>query len=445
MPFDPREFEAMLANLQQQPQPQMAPPTPPAPVLSSPVVPVDPTAALRRPATAMPPKGKVPPKRSVNALQANAQGRDADQEATDLLSQLFAPQQAQLEDMRKQKAKLEGTDSVGDYNPLLAFTDAWLGTNSAQKLKPRGLTDSEKQKRLAELTDKINDNEAGVAKQKVDLIKADKNQELGYDRLAHMYDRVLASQANGMSMGQSLRYENDMQKTLERFGDQLSGYHKSRNMMANLTNQQGRIASMRALLNGKDYNSLTNSQVAELAEGIVPIVTGTNSAAGSEARLNNFLQKNLKMSYADFMSYLTSQPQAAGQGKFVELLEDMLNREHKVRSQELNSERTRVLPTFARLYKDPKSREDFYQVAASRGMPQEEVDSHFDPKNRQKMAEEFHRSGGDVPGAGPMTTKGGTAIPGHMTKAFETARSNKNNDKYSDEDILNALMSAKKK
>ncbi|NJM54553.1 MAG: hypothetical protein HC841_00275 [Verrucomicrobiae bacterium] len=433
--MDPKAFEQLVAMAQAQPA-------------ATPVAPIDPTAALVRQPASGPvirgPSGVVGkkkvsanPKVSERALAESAQ---AEQDAADLLTQLFAPQQKAIDSFRTQRSAIEAKDTAPSWAlPLLGITDTWLGTDSAKKFKEMALTPEEKQAQLLALDKQIGDDEAEIAKQKIGLVKADKSEELGYAKLAQMYDRMLASQnGGGMTAIASMRYDDQMQKTLERLGNGLTGYEKSRNMKGTLTQQLGRAGKLRQILVDKDYNKLNRTQVAEFAEGIVPLITG-GAMAGSEARLANFLPSNFQMSATALQDWILSNPQGAKQKGFIETVEGMLNSESKVLQRELDAEKRRTLPQYARLYRDPRAREDLYQVAAGRGIPPEEVDDFFSPKNRKKMVEEFKQTG-DVPGSGALYTKSGKAVPESYRSVYEQARANQANTAIDDETLLKAVI-----
>ena len=285
---------------------------------------------------------------------AMEEGDEAEAEASDLLTQLFAPQQAQLEEMRKQKTALEGTASVQDYNPLLAFTDTWLGTDSASKLKPRGLTDSEKQKRLAELTDKITDNEAGVAKQKVDLIKSNKSQELGYDRMASILERQLASNDPLKATMAEMRMDDLIDRKAKDYQQRSSVFAKTRNLFSQLGQQQHRISSLRQVVDGKkNLDDVGLIQLAEFAHGMVPIVSGTNAAAGSDAQLERFIPRTFWTDTTAIKDYITNKMNPAQAGAFLKAMIPILNREARVNETQIKRElrNVRTSATFLKKWK----------------------------------------------------------------------------------------------
>jgi hypothetical protein len=426
--MDPKAFEQLIAAAQAQPN-------------STPVVPVDPTEAILRQSAAIRGPSSVAVKARVRGIPDNskrflAESALAEQEANALLDQLFAPQQQAVQGLKEQREKLAAKDASPEWAmPLLGITDTWLNSDSVKKFKDVAMTPEEKQATLLALDKQIGDDEAAIAKQKVDLIKANKGEELGYAKLAQMYDRMLASQlGGGLSALAMMRYDDQMQKTLERLGNALTGYEKSRNTKALLTQQLSRAAKIRQVLGDKKYDDLTSVQVAELAESIVPLITG-GAMASSEARLRNFLPSNIQMTAAQVRDYLTSKPGKARQGEFVKMVEQMLNAESSVLQRELDSEKRRLLPQFARLYRDPATRQDMYQVAAGRGIAPEEVDDFFNSKNRKKMVDDF-KATGDVPGSQPITMSSGRYVPESYRSIYTQLRNNPNNARFSDEQLL---------
>jgi hypothetical protein len=402
MAFDPRELAALLqTQVGPQPLPPVGPqplPPPPAPVLKAPVTP-----AARTPAAGKTGVASVRAPNAARTAMANEESAEAELEAETLFNQLFAPQENQIADMQKQKKALEAQSSVADYNPLLAFTDAWIGTNSAQKLKPRGLTDSDKQKRLQEISDKINDNEAGVAKQKVDLIKSDKKQESDFFKLAGLLERQLASNDPMKATMAEMRMDDLIDRKAKDYQQRSSVFAKTRNLFSQLGQQQHRISSLRQVVDGKkNLDDVGLIQLAEFAHGMVPIVSGTNAAAGSDAQLDRFIPKTAWTDVTAIKDYITNKMNPAQAGAFLKAMVPILDREARVNETQIKRElrNVRTSAVFLKKWK-PELLDDMGKDAGL-------TDADINEKEEQTLARWKKQAkegviGGALPSLQPIT------------------------------------------
>lgn len=392
--MDPKAFEQLVAMAQTQPT-------------ATPVAPVDPTALLRQPASGPAIRGPgsvakkktlVNPKVSERALAESSQ---ADQAAEDLLAQLFAPQQQALEGFRKQRSEIAAKDTAPSWAmPLLAATDAWLGTNSAKSFRDANMTEEEKQAALLALDKQIGDDEAGIAKQKIDLVKADKNEELGYAKLAQMYDRMLASQAGGSGLDRETKMDDLIDKKNAKLQEKLSVYAKTRNLFSQLGAQQERIAGLRQLMTG-NLDEKGRIQIAEFAHGLIPVVTGLNSGAGSDEQISRFIPKTLWSDLAGLKEYFSNKVEPAQAQNFLRTMIEVLNREAKIKESAIQRERQAVARSSTFLKKHAP--DDYYGQLELAGIPEEEVNGLFDRKKIKEIGAQ-RRKEGAVPGALPTLT-----------------------------------------
>lgn len=157
---------------------------------------------------------------------------------------------------------------------------------------------------------------------------------------------------------------------------------------------------------GRKLNELTTAQINEIAAGVDQMIRGS-SAVGSIKKL---VPRNIKMTSSDILSWITSEPQGAGQKGFIELLLKSAEREKTIGELQIKDYQAKFAAQSSRHLADNV---EFQNALANRGL----VDLYGKAKKGEKIdtATEYLETlkKGPAPVGGP---KAGDVEDGHRFK-----------------------------